>query len=299
MIRSIILLASTVLLSSLMSCQPLTDKNVDHRRLANDSSEDNDEVEFLDSPKTRKRGREILRSSNKRQALQSSSDRLVFEFAESTEYGHAVYYSDNLAGRTTANGEQYDPLALTAAHPNLPFNSVCRVTNLFNGRTVLVRINDRFPTDGEIVIDLSREAARVLGALQAGKIEVKVEADLPSTGTQVVREVDIWERDNSDVNVQFGKAAYYSDALEGRTTASGERYNRNRMTAAHPSLPFGTICRVTNLLNGRSVEVRINDRCSGRNGRIIDLSYRAASKLDAIIAGIVEVKVEVLESDEF
>lgn len=92
-----------------------------------------------------------------------------------------------------------------------------------------------------------------------------------------------------------GRAAYYADRLAGRPTASGEPYRREALTAAHRTLPFGTRVRVTNLANGRSVEVRINDRGPfGRGDRIIDLSRRAAEALDMIDAGVVPVEVRVL-----
>ena len=94
-------------------------------------------------------------------------------------------------------------------------------------------------------------------------------------------------------DVLYGKAAYYSSGLKGKVTASGERYDPNEYTAAHPSLPFNTLCVVTNLLNGRTVQVRINDRCSASMGRVLDLSRAAAEELDAIQAGIIEVKVEI------
>ena len=95
--------------------------------------------------------------------------------------------------------------------------------------------------------------------------------------------------------VNYGKAAYYSASARGKITASGETYDPAQFTAAHVSLPFGSVCRVTNMTNGKTVEVRINDRFSGSGGRIILLSYEAANRLGAIQAGIIEVKVEVLK----
>ena len=97
--------------------------------------------------------------------------------------------------------------------------------------------------------------------------------------------------------VQYGKASFYGygDEFHGRKTASGEIFDRNALTAAHPTLPFGTLCRVTNLSNGRSVVLRINDRGPFKAGRIIDLSYAAAKEIGAIRAGVVDVKVEVLK----
>lgn len=96
--------------------------------------------------------------------------------------------------------------------------------------------------------------------------------------------------------VQEGQASYYSDALAGNSTASGEPYDPAALTAAHRTLPFGTRVRVTRLDKDLSVEVRINDRGPfGRRGRIIDLSRAAAERLEMIRAGVVRVRVEVLE----
>lgn len=94
-------------------------------------------------------------------------------------------------------------------------------------------------------------------------------------------------------HTQEGKASWYGKEYQGRTTASGERYNMNDLTAAHPSYPFNTIVEVKNLQNGKSVKVRINDRCPGYKGRIIDLSKRAAEEIDMIRAGVVPVRLEV------
>lgn len=91
-----------------------------------------------------------------------------------------------------------------------------------------------------------------------------------------------------------GYASYYGKKFQGRRTASGEKFNMNALTAAHRTLPFGTICRVTNLQNNKSVTVRINDRGPVKRERIIDLSYAAAKKLEAILPGIIRVRIEVL-----
>ncbi|HEU5055101.1 MAG TPA: septal ring lytic transglycosylase RlpA family protein [Kofleriaceae bacterium] len=104
-------------------------------------------------------------------------------------------------------------------------------------------------------------------------------------------------REEEVVKVLRGRATYYGDKFHGRKTASGERFSQHKMTAAHRSLPFGTMVRVTNLSNGKSVVVRINDRGPwGRDRRrIIDLSKRAARALDFMRAGWTRVKVEVLK----
>jgi len=96
--------------------------------------------------------------------------------------------------------------------------------------------------------------------------------------------------------VETGDASWYGERHQGRRTANGEAYDMYRLTAAHPALPLGTKVLVTNLQNGRSVEVRVNDRGPVVAGRIIDLSYAAARKLGAIAAGTIPVSVRVLST---
>jgi rare lipoprotein A len=92
-----------------------------------------------------------------------------------------------------------------------------------------------------------------------------------------------------------GLAAYYSNRLNGRKTASGQVFDQGKLTAAHQTLPFGTMVKVTNTQNNRSVVVRINDRGPTQAGRVIDLSRAAASKLGMVRAGLVPVKLEVVK----
>jgi rare lipoprotein A len=88
-----------------------------------------------------------------------------------------------------------------------------------------------------------------------------------------------------------GIASYYADFYEGRTTANGEIYRQNKITAAHKTLPFGTKVKVTNLANNKTVVVRINDRGPFVKGRIIDLTKAAAKEIGMIGAGISKVKI--------
>ena len=90
---------------------------------------------------------------------------------------------------------------------------------------------------------------------------------------------------------ESGVASYYAHKYHGRKTASGERFDMNDMTAAHKTLPFGTRVRVTNVSNGKSVTVRINDRGPFVKGRVIDLSLAAAKKLDMVNAGLAQVRL--------
>ncbi|MGM0534638.1 MAG: septal ring lytic transglycosylase RlpA family protein [Pseudomonadota bacterium] len=94
---------------------------------------------------------------------------------------------------------------------------------------------------------------------------------------------------------QQGVASYYSDRFQGRTTASGEPFDQQALTAAHPSLPFGTRVVVTRADNGREVEVLINDRGPYAKGRIIDLSKRAAKALGMLQRGTVPVEISYVQ----
>ncbi|MBG6286758.1 MULTISPECIES: septal ring lytic transglycosylase RlpA family protein [Pseudomonas] len=91
-----------------------------------------------------------------------------------------------------------------------------------------------------------------------------------------------------------GTASYYGKAHHGKRTASGERFNQNALTAAHRTLAFGTRVKVTNLDNGRSVVVRINDRGPFGRGRIIDVSKAAAEQLNMLRSGTARVRLEGL-----
>jgi rare lipoprotein A len=91
-----------------------------------------------------------------------------------------------------------------------------------------------------------------------------------------------------------GQASWYGEPFHGRRTSSGEVFNMYQLTAAHRTLPLGTRVRVTHLGNGRSVEVRINDRGPFVGGRIIDVSYAAAQRLSAVGAGVFPVRLRVV-----
>ncbi len=93
---------------------------------------------------------------------------------------------------------------------------------------------------------------------------------------------------------QEGRASWYGRRHQGHPTASGERYDMAALTCAHRTLPLGTRVLVTNLDNGRAVELRVNDRGPFVDGRILDLSYAAAERLGALGAGVVPVRVRVV-----
>lgn len=97
---------------------------------------------------------------------------------------------------------------------------------------------------------------------------------------------------------QRGKASYYAKRATGARTASGERLHHDSLTCAHKRYPFGTMLKVTNIKNGKTTVVRVNDRGPFVRGRIIDLSYAAAREIGMLSAGITTVEVEEIEACE-
>jgi rare lipoprotein A len=93
---------------------------------------------------------------------------------------------------------------------------------------------------------------------------------------------------------EVGVASWYGSERQGKATASGEAFDMNRLTAAHRQLPLGTTVRVTNLTNLKSILLRVNDRGPGISGRLIDVSWAAARKLDFVNAGLTPVEVKVV-----
>ncbi|MGV2986183.1 septal ring lytic transglycosylase RlpA family protein [Vibrio sp. E150_011] len=92
-----------------------------------------------------------------------------------------------------------------------------------------------------------------------------------------------------------GQASWYGSQFHGRLTASGEKYNMRAYTAAHKTLPFGTVVRVVNTSNNKSVDVKINDRGPYVKGRVIDLSQIAFEKVGSTTQGVVPVRIEILD----
>lgn len=94
---------------------------------------------------------------------------------------------------------------------------------------------------------------------------------------------------------QTGQASWYGEKFQNKSTASGEKFDMNQCTAAHRTLPFNTVVRVENLKNGKIVDVRINDRGPSLEGRIIDLSRKAAEQIGMIQDGVVPVRIQILD----
>jgi len=103
------------------------------------------------------------------------------------------------------------------------------------------------------------------------------------------------ETNDTHLLMQEGVASYYADEFNGHQTSNGETYDMYEMTAAHQTLPFNTRVRVTNIENGKTIVVRINDRGPFKDERIIDLSLAAAKSLELIGSGTARVRLEVIE----
>ncbi len=102
----------------------------------------------------------------------------------------------------------------------------------------------------------------------------------------------------SPQHVERGLASYYGHKFQGKKTASGELYDKNKLTAAHKTLPFGTKVRVTNEDNDLSVVVKVNDRGPFVKNRIIDLSFKAAKQIEIIDKGVGKVKIQIVAKHE-
>lgn len=120
------------------------------------------------------------------------------------------------------------------------------------------------------------------------------QADPPTTDSPKKSAVVIHEKQGRKHWKQVGVASWYGPRFQGKETASGETFDMNDLTAAHRSLPLGSLVRVTNLANGSQVTVRINDRGPVYRSRIIDLSYKAAKILRLKSAGVQAVRLELV-----
>lgn len=138
--------------------------------------------------------------------------------------------------------------------------------------------------------DATQEAKKI-----AEKVKRKVEHTEKAEGSQdLVKDRVTVKRDANDQPVveQVGEASFYGPGFHGKKTANGEKFDQDDKTAAHPTLPLGTKATVTNLENGNSVDVKINDRGPYVKGRDIDLSKGAAKELGMTKDGVAPVKIE-------
>jgi rare lipoprotein A len=169
-------------------------------------------------------------------------------------------------------------------------------------------ITDAFPVSGACVWNSFRWLVIVFGAASlaacAQSSAVRHSASLHHdrtasffTNTHVasVKKHTPFARHDNAIPTQIASQGVASFYTEGQQTASGEKFNTNDLTAAHPTLPFGTRLRVTNVGTGRSVVVRVNDRGPYVPGRVVDVSHSAANALGMVQSGIAKVKLDVVQ----
>ncbi len=155
---------------------------------------------------------------------------------------------------------------------------------------------DSFYTKGEIGIGYGYGIGRNFEVIDRMEVGIGLPHDLSFSVSKYGADIDIGVLYNLGFPFrQRGIASWYGSENHGHLTASGESYNMYAYTAAHRTLPFGTLVKVTNLKNGKSVVVRINDRGPFVKNRIIDLSYASAKKIGLLKEGTAPVTIEVLD----
>ncbi|MFK8161416.1 MAG: septal ring lytic transglycosylase RlpA family protein [Lewinella sp.] len=253
-------------------------------------------------------------------------------FAQKLE-GVASFYADRFDGQKTSTGEIFRQSGYSAASKELPWGTIVEVTNIDNGKSTQVRINDCGPFSKGRIIDLSRVAAQDLGFIKAGEANVRLRIlktsdsgptcsrgawskKLKKQGKTIPAPPPPWDPtqtvsmapanpaspSNTAVNpvtpvpegTLRGKASYYGDRFNGRPTSTGETYDHRLRTAASKDFPYGTILAVTNIVSGQTVEVKVNDCGPNSPDRIIDLSRAAAAQIGVIQAGIAVVQLRVI-----
>ena len=200
-----------------------------------------------------------------------------------------------LLGQTVAQGLKAQSLTLVSPHCMRVLLTVATLSGVISGSAALLpvvasdflSVNGTEPIDPlDLVVDSTvSELQATLSPAEVKQVVAPPAAELPKPKLKVVPEV---------VKVITGEASWYGPGFYGNRTANGEVYQPGTMTAAHRTLPFGTKVRVTNLWNGRSAVIRINDRGPFVYHRVIDLGHGAASDLGLTASGIAQVKLEVL-----
>ena len=153
--------------------------------------------------------------------------------------------------------------------------------------------------DGKIFKDSGKDSTTIVPVSEK-RFSNQVDGDTIKKDTlSLVNEKmvdEIMERTASKIST--GVVSWYGDKFHGRKTASGERYDKHELTAAHKSLPFGTKVKVTNIRNGKSVVVEINDRGPYAKSRVLDLSQAAFSEIGHTNTGVMQVEYEILKSED-
>lgn len=153
--------------------------------------------------------------------------------------------------------------------------------------------------DGKIFKDFGKDGSTIVPVSEK-RFSNQVDGDTIKKDTLSIENEkmvdEIMER-TAD-NISTGVVSWYGGKFHGRKTASGEKYDKHELTAAHKSLPFGTKVKVTNIRNGKSVVVEINDRGPYAKSRVLDLSQAAFSEIGHTNTGVMKVEYEIIKSED-
>jgi len=134
----------------------------------------------------------------------------------------------------------------------------------------------------------------VIGVAVLGFIALLPKSEARLSGTLELPHLNVISGEKPEEKSEIGVASWYGEDFQGNETANGEIYDLNGLTAAHPTLPFGTTVRVTNLQNNKNILLRINDRGPYVGKRVIDVSLAAAKRLGFVFVGITRVRIDVV-----
>jgi rare lipoprotein A (peptidoglycan hydrolase) len=165
------------------------------------------------------------------------------------------------------------------AHPYLPIGTKLKVVNLKNDRTLELVVDKNFMPRGNVILYISKSDAERLGIRNKQKIKINV-IEIPK---------------GKEKFMEIGYASWYGGKFQGRKTSCGITFNTYKYYAAHKTLPCGTIVKVKNLENGKSVRVEVVDRGPFKKNRIMDLSYVAARDIGILRKGSAKVEIEVVK----
>ena len=153
--------------------------------------------------------------------------------------------------------------------------------------------------DGKIFKDFGKDGSTIIPVSEK-RFSNEVDGDTIKKDTLSIENEkmvdEIMER--TATKISTGVVSWYGDKFHGRKTASGEKYDKHELTAAHKSLPFGTKVKVTNIRNGKSVVVEINDRGPYAKSRVLDLSQAAFSEIGHTNTGVMQVEYEIIKSED-
>ena len=153
--------------------------------------------------------------------------------------------------------------------------------------------------DGKIFKDSAKDSATIVPVSEK-RFSNEIDHDTIKSDTVSIQDEKLVEEliESSARRISTGVVSWYGDKFHGRKTASGEKYDKHELTAAHKSLPFGTKVKVTNIRNGKSVVVEINDRGPYAKSRVLDLSQAAFSEIGHTNTGVMQVEYEIIKGED-